>query len=67
MWCAPLVLFGFVYDVFGMAFASLAIAAFVLWYRGYLLARIGGVTGDCLGFSAYVGMILTTLALARDG
>jgi adenosylcobinamide-GDP ribazoletransferase len=39
---------------------------FVIWYRRYLLRRIGGVTGDCLGFSAYAGMILTTLALARE-
>jgi adenosylcobinamide-GDP ribazoletransferase len=66
MWCAPLVLFALVYDVFGMVLAGLAITVFVAWYRGYLLRRLDGVTGDCLGFSAYAGMILTTLALARD-
>jgi adenosylcobinamide-GDP ribazoletransferase len=67
MWCAPLVLFALAYDVFGMVLAASAITAFIVWYRGYLLRRLNGVTGDCLGFSAYAGMILTTLALARDG
>ncbi len=67
MWCAPVVLFALMFDFVGMAAAVLAIAAFVVWFRGYLLRRLGGVTGDCLGFSAYAGMILTTLALARDG
>lgn len=66
MWCAPIVLFALVYDGVGMVIAGAAIAAFAFWYRGYLLRRLGGVTGDCLGFSAYVGMILTTLALARE-
>jgi adenosylcobinamide-GDP ribazoletransferase len=38
-----------------------------VWYRAYLIRRIGGVTGDCLGFAAYVGFIVTTLVLAREG
>lgn len=67
MWCAPLVLFALVYDVFGVMLAGLTIAGFVFWFRAYLLRRLDGVTGDCLGFAAYAGMILTTLALARDG
>lgn len=41
------------------------LSAFVAWYRRYLLRRIGGVTGDCLGFSAYVGLLVTTLAAGR--
>ncbi len=41
------------------------LAMFVLWFRSLLLRRLGGVTGDCLGFAAYAGMIVTTLAFAR--
>lgn len=65
-WCAPVLLYALVHDLAGMVLAAAAIAIFVAWYRQYLLRRIGGVTGDCLGFSAYAGMILTTLALARE-
>jgi adenosylcobinamide-GDP ribazoletransferase len=67
LWCAPVLLFALVHDFFGVLLAGFAIAAFVAWFRAYLLRRLGGVTGDCLGFSAYAGMILTTLALAREG
>lgn len=67
MWCAPLVAFALIYDAIGVGLAGLAIAVFIVWYRAYLMRRLGGVTGDCLGFAAYAGMILTTLALARDG
>ena len=67
MWCAPVLVFALLFDIAGMALAGLGIAVFLVWYRRYLLKRIGGVTGDCLGFAAYAGMILTTLALARDG
>lgn len=67
MWCAPVLIFALLFDIAGMVLAGLAIAVFLIWYRRYLLKRIGGVTGDCLGFAAYAGMILTTLALARDG
>ena len=66
MWCSPVLLFALIHDFAGMVLAAMAIAVFVIWYRRYLLRRIGGVTGDCLGFSAYAGMILTTLALARE-
>ena len=66
MWCSPVLMFALVHDFVGMVLAALAIAVFVIWYRRYLLRRIGGVTGDCLGFSAYAGMILTTLAMARE-
>jgi adenosylcobinamide-GDP ribazoletransferase len=66
VWCAPVLIFALFYDFAGVAWAVLAIAAFVAWFRGYLLGRIGGVTGDCLGFAAYSGMILTILSFARD-
>lgn len=36
--------------------------AFVLWFRALLLRRIGGSTGDCLGFGVYVGQLLVLLA-----
>ncbi|WP_419815715.1 adenosylcobinamide-GDP ribazoletransferase [Glacieibacterium sp.] len=39
-------------------------AVFVAWFRRLLLRRIGGSTGDCLGFAAYVGQLLLLLAAA---
>ena len=62
---SPVIAFGLWFDALGIAVAGVLIAVFVLWFRGYLMRRIGGVTGDCLGFSAYAGIIITTLALAR--
>lgn len=51
--------------------APLALAAaiavsffFLLWFRGILLRRLGGVTGDCLGFAAYAGQLILLLATA---
>ncbi len=35
---------------------------FVVWFRGLLLRRIGGSTGDCLGFAAYAGQLILLLA-----
>ncbi|KAB7648548.1 adenosylcobinamide-GDP ribazoletransferase [Polymorphobacter fuscus] len=47
----------------GPALLTLAAsAAFVLWFRAMLLRRIGGSTGDCLGFGAYAGQLLLLLA-----
>jgi adenosylcobinamide-GDP ribazoletransferase len=38
--------------------------AFLLWLAGFLRRRIGGSTGDCLGFAAYVGQLVLLLAAA---
>ncbi len=44
-------------------FAAIIVSLFfALWFRGYLLRHLGGVTGDCLGFGVYVGQILILLA-----
>jgi adenosylcobinamide-GDP ribazoletransferase len=40
----------------------LAAALFALWFRRLLLRRIGGSTGDCLGFAAYAGQLLMLAA-----
>lgn len=40
------------------AAALLAAAVFALWLRRLLLRRLGGSTGDCLGFAAYVGQLI---------
>ena len=32
------------------------------WFRRTLMRRLGGVTGDCLGFGVYIGQILILLA-----
>ncbi len=42
--------------------AAAAGLAFILWFRALLIRRIGGSTGDCLGFAAYVGQLLLLLA-----
>ncbi|WP_238550643.1 adenosylcobinamide-GDP ribazoletransferase [Blastomonas sp. AAP53] len=50
-----------------MLAALLGAGAFLGWFRALLLRRIGGSTGDCLGFSAYAGqliMLLTATAVA---
>jgi adenosylcobinamide-GDP ribazoletransferase len=67
MWCAPVLVFALAYDAAGAVLSAFAVAGFIVWYRSYLLRRLGGVTGDCLGFAAYAAMILTTLVLAREG
>ena len=35
---------------------------FLVWFRALLIRRIGGSTGDCLGFGAYAGQLLVLLA-----
>lgn len=48
----------------------LAGGVFLIWLRGLLLRRIGGSTGDCLGFGAYTGqliLLLTVVALSHGG
>ena len=44
--------------------AAVAVGAvFLWWFRGLLMHRIGGSTGDCLGFAAYAGQLLLLLAV----
>lgn len=40
----------------------LGAAVFIAWFRALLLRRIGGSTGDCLGFAAYAGQLILLLA-----
>lgn len=35
---------------------------FVFWFRALLLRRVGGTTGDCLGFAACAGQLILLLA-----
>lgn len=42
--------------------ALLGTAAFLPWFRALLLRRLGGSTGDCLGFAAYAGQLILLLA-----
>ena len=43
-------------------FAALAAALFLIWFRSLLIRRVGGTTGDCLGFAAYAGQLIVLLA-----
>ena len=45
----------------------LAGGVFLIWLRGLLLRRIGGSTGDCLGFAAYAGQLILLLAVVALG
>jgi adenosylcobinamide-GDP ribazoletransferase len=45
-----------------MVTALLAAPVFLVWFRALLMRRIGGSTGDCLGFAAYTGQLLLLLA-----
>jgi adenosylcobinamide-GDP ribazoletransferase len=45
----------------------LAAGVFLIWLRGMLLRRIGGSTGDCLGFAAYAGQLILLLAVVALG
>jgi adenosylcobinamide-GDP ribazoletransferase len=44
--------------------ALIAIGAFLLWFRVLVVKRVGGITGDCLGFAVYVGQLLVLMAAA---
>ena len=48
-----------------LTIAAIAGLGFLLWFRGLLLRRIGGSTGDCLGFAAYAGQIILLLVVTR--
>ena len=54
-------LFGFAAPV-ALAAAVVAAASFVVWFGALLRRRIGGSTGDCLGFAAYAGQLILLLA-----
>lgn len=43
--------------------AIVAAVLFLIWFRQLLLRRIGGSTGDCLGFTAYAGQLILLLAV----
>lgn len=44
--------------------AVAAAAIFIVWFRSLLIRKIGGSTGDCLGFAAYAGQLIVLLAAA---
>jgi adenosylcobinamide-GDP ribazoletransferase len=42
--------------------AVIATAVLLVWLRALLLSKIGGITGDCLGFAVYAGQLIVLLA-----
>ena len=42
--------------------AVLATVIFLIWFRAVIMRRLGGTTGDCLGFAAYAGQLLFLMA-----
>lgn len=45
-----------------IALAAAAAVVFLIWFRALLIRKIGGSTGDCLGFAAYAGQLILLLA-----
>ena len=45
-----------------VALATAAAVVFLIWFRALLIKKIGGSTGDCLGFAAYAGQLILLLA-----
>jgi len=45
-----------------VALATAAAVIFLIWFRILLIKKIGGSTGDCLGFAAYAGQLILLLA-----
>jgi adenosylcobinamide-GDP ribazoletransferase len=37
---------------------------YVAWFRRLLVRRVGGSTGDCLGFAANAGQLIMLLAVS---
>jgi len=62
---APVLALGIGLDWIAMIVLTFGIALFLLWYRQTVLSRLGGATGDCIGFAAYAGIVVATLAFAR--
>lgn len=50
----------------GLIAAFIGSALFLIWLRRLLLRRLGGATGDCLGFAAYAGQLILLLAIATE-
>lgn len=46
-----------------MLLAFVVSAGFTVWFRRFLLRHLGGVTGDCLGFSVYTGQLIMLLCV----
>lgn len=42
--------------------ACLGSVVFLIWFKALVLRRVGGSTGDCLGFAAYSGQLILLLA-----
>ncbi|MEW4466222.1 adenosylcobinamide-GDP ribazoletransferase [Parasphingorhabdus sp. JC815] len=50
------------YQPFSALLALGGTGIFLFWFRAFLLRRINGSTGDCLGFAAYAGQLIILLA-----
>lgn len=61
---APVLALGLAVDWRSMLVATAACLVFAIWFRRLVARRIGGMTGDCLGFAAYAGIVISTLAFA---
>jgi len=42
----------------------IVLVLFLVWFRALVVRLVGGSTGDCLGFAAYVGQLILLMAAA---
>jgi adenosylcobinamide-GDP ribazoletransferase len=45
-----------------LAAALAGMGLFLCWFAPFLRRRLGGSTGDCLGFACYAGQLIVLLA-----
>ncbi len=49
-----------------LLYTLIAAAGFVIWFRVLLMRRVGGATGDCVGFAAYAGQLVLLMAMTAS-
>ena len=51
---------------FAFLFAVAGVAVFLVWFGRLLQRKLGGITGDCLGFAVYAGQLIVLLAASAS-
>jgi adenosylcobinamide-GDP ribazoletransferase len=59
-----LVLFGWLMPV--QCLIAVVLLFVAIWFRRLVLHKLGGITGDCLGFIGYLGQLIILLVAAVD-
>ncbi|HSG69734.1 MAG TPA: adenosylcobinamide-GDP ribazoletransferase, partial [Planctomycetaceae bacterium] len=57
--------FGWLMPMKGVVAVGLLLVAAV-WFRRLVLHKLGGITGDCLGFIGFFGQLIVLLVAAAE-